>query len=250
MPYQIKLPVFEGPFDLLFHLIEKNEVDIYDIPIAKITEQYLEYITAMEMMDLEVASEFLVMAATLLSIKARMLLPKPPVITEDEDFEEEGDPRDALVEKLLEYKKFKILAEYLHEKEDTMSCVYTRENEEEMFIHLFSEENPLEGISMDSLLAALQEVLDKAAENEVTGVISRDEVTIKDKIKEIMTRLFFHTDGMAFKDLFGSKITRVEVVVTFMAILELIKMGKIRAYQSKSFGELMIYSRQPEAAAN
>lgn len=250
MPYQIKLPVFEGPFDLLFHLIEKNEVDIYDIPIAQITEQYLEYISAMQMMDLEVASEFLVMAATLLSIKARMLLPKPPVMVDDEDFEDEADPREALVEKLLEYKKFKILAEYLKEKEDSMSTVYTRPNEEEMFVHLFSEENPLEGISMNTLLEALKEVLDRTAENEVTGVIARDEVTVKDKIKEIMRRLFFHADGIAFKDLFGSRVTRIEVVVTFMAILELIKMGKIRAYQSKAFGELMIYSREIEAAVN
>ncbi|HWI55555.1 MAG TPA: segregation/condensation protein A, partial [Desulfobacteria bacterium] len=112
MAYQIKLQVFEGPFDLLFHLIEKNEVDIYDIPIAKITEQYVEYIKNMQMLDLEVASEFLVMASTLLSIKARMLLPKPP--KEDPELDEEdADPRDLLVEKLLEYKKFKVMAEFL-----------------------------------------------------------------------------------------------------------------------------------------
>ncbi|PKM81333.1 MAG: segregation/condensation protein A [Firmicutes bacterium HGW-Firmicutes-14] len=247
MGYQIKTEVFEGPFDLLFHLIEKNEVDIYDIPIAEITQQYLEYITAMQMLDLEVTSEFLVMAASLLAIKARMLLPKPPPAG-DEETEEEVDPRDELVEKLLEYKKFKAMAEYLQEKETFMNKVYTRPNEEEMFFHLFSEENPLEGISLPTLLNALQEVLDRAAEREITGEIPRDEVTIRDKMKEIMRRLFFHSRGIAFKDLFTPKVTRVEVIVTFLALLELIRIGRINAYQSKAFGEIMIYSSEKEIA--
>lgn len=247
MSYQIKIPVFEGPFDLLFHLIDKNEVDIYDIPISEITEQYLEYITSMQKLDLDIASEFLVMAATLLSIKARMLLPKPPVT--DEDFpEEEVDPRDILVEKLLEYKKFKVLAEYLQEKESYMTNVYVRPNEDDMFLHLFSEENPLEGISMHNLLDALREVLDRAVEKTITGEIPRDEVTVKDKMKEIMRRLFFNNQGMTFKDLFTNSATRVEIIVTFMAILELIKLGKIRAYQPRPFAELMIYGREDAAS--
>ncbi|MFZ5640882.1 MAG: segregation and condensation protein A [Bacillota bacterium] len=248
MAYQIKLPVFEGPFDLLFHLIEKNEVDIYDIPIAKITEQYLEYLATMHMLDLEVASEFLVMAATLLSIKARMLLPKPPVEMPDEDGEFAADPRDELVERLLDYKKFKQLADFLKEKEASQEKVYTRPNEEEMFIHLFSEENPLEGISLDNLLTALKDVLERAAEVELTGEITRDEVTIRDKMKEIMHRLFFQPKGIAFRDLFRMRATRVEIVVTFLGLLELIKLGKIRVYQSKNFGEIMIYSRLDKAA--
>lgn len=248
MSYQIKLPVFEGPFDLLFHLIEKNEVDIYDIPIAKITQQYLEYITAMQKLDLELASEFLVMAATLLSIKARMLLPKPPKEEAAEDEEFGMDPRDELVERLLEYKQFKQMAEYLKEREECQEKVYTRPNEEDMFVHLFSEENPVEGISLDSLLGALQEVLDRAAEVELSGEIARDEVSMRDKMKEIMHRLFLKPKGIAFRDLFRMKATRVEVVVTFIALLELIKLGKIRVYQSKNFGEIMIYSRLEEAA--
>lgn len=247
MSYQIKLTVFEGPFDLLFHLIDKNEVDIYDIPISEITEQYLEYITQMQILDLDIASEFLVMAATLLSIKARMLLPKPPV-TEEDFPEEEIDPRDILIEKLLEYKKFKVLAEYLQEKETYMNNVYMRPNEDDMFLHLFSEENPLEGISMNNLLDALREVLDRAVENTLTGEIPRDEVTVKDKMKEIMRRLFFNNQGMTFKDLFTNSATRVEIIVTFMAILELIKLGKIRAYQPRPFAELMIYGREDAAS--
>lgn len=247
MAYQIKLEVFEGPFDLLFHLIEKNEVDIYDIPIAKITAQYLEYIAIMQMMDLELASEFLVLAATLLAIKAKMLLPKPPVTDEDSG-EVEDDPREELVEKLLEYKKFKIMAEFLQEKETFMNKVYTRPNEDEMFVHLFSEENPLEGISIASLLEALGEVLERAAEQEFVGEITREEVNIRDKMKEIMRRLFFQSRGLTFRDLFRPKVSRVEVIVTFLALLELIKLGKVRAYQSGAFAEIMIYSREKEVA--
>lgn len=247
MAYQIKLQVFEGPFDLLFHLIEKNEVDIYDIPIAKITEQYVEYIKSMQMLDLEVASEFLVMASTLLSIKARMLLPKPPKIEAESD-EDEEDPRDLLVEKLLEYKKFKVMAEYLQQKESYMTNVFTRPNEDDMFLHLFNEDNPLEGISMHNLLDALREVLDRAVEQNLSGEIQRDEVTVKDKMKEIMRRLFFNKNGIVFRDLFGISANRFEVIVTFLAILELIKLGRIKAYQPRAFAELMIYGREEETA--
>ncbi len=245
MAYQIKLEVFEGPFDLLFHLIEKNEVDIYDIPIAKITEQYLEYISVMQMLDLEIASEFLVMAATLLAIKAAMLLPKPPPAY-PENIEEDYDPRDELVEKLLEYKKYKVMADYLREKETFMQKVYTRPNAMEMFLHLFSEENPLEGISLSSLLDSLKEVLDRVAEQELVGEIPRDEVTVKDKMREIMRRLFFRKQGLAFRDLFKPKAARVEVIITFLALLELIRVGKLKAYQSGPFGDIMIYGREKE----
>lgn len=248
MSYQIKLPVFEGPFDLLFHLIEKNEVDIYDIPIARITEQYVEYLANMQMLDLELASEFLVMAATLLSIKARMLLPKPPVETVEEDEELGLDPRDELVERLLEYKKFKQLAEFLKDRETSQEKIYTRPNEEDMFVHLFSEENPLQGINMENLLGALQEVLERAAEAELSGEITRDEVSMRDKMKEIMHRLIIKPKGIAFCDMFRLMATRVEIVVTFLALLELIKLGKIRVHQSNSFGEIMIYSRLEKTA--
>jgi len=248
LAYHIKLEVFEGPFDLLFHLIEKNEVDIYDIPIARITEQYIDYITAMQILDLEIASEFLVMAATLLSIKAKMLLPKP--VPEDPEADrEEFDPRDELVERLLEYKKFKALADFLQEKESNMNRVYTRPNEEDMFMHLFSEENPLEGIDLQGLIGALREVLDRAAEHELTGEIPRDEVTVRDKMKEIIRRLFFQGRGISFKDLFRPRVTKVEVIITFLALLELIKLGRVRVCQSRAFGEIMIYSREAEEAA-
>lgn len=247
MSYKIKLEIFEGPFDLLFHLLDKNEVDIYDIPIAKITAQYLEYLDAMQAMDLEIASEFLVMAANLLAIKAKMLLPKPP--KEQLEDEEDGvDPRDELVERLLEYKRFKQVAEYLKDQAVAREKVFTRPNGEEQFVHLFSEENPLEGISLGNLLDALREVLDRIDEVETVGEIHRDEITIRDKMKEIRRRLIFQPNGISFKDLFANKATRVEVVVTFLALLELIKIKQIQIHQSNLFGEIKIYSRVEEIA--
>lgn len=247
MAYQIKLEVFEGPFDLLFHLIDKNEVDIYDIPIAKITDQYLEYISQMQILDLDVASEFLVMAANLLAIKARMLLPKPP----KEDIEEElgTDPRDELVERLLEYRKFKQVAELLKEREKIQGRVFTRFNDEEMFSSLFSKENPLEGISMTDLITALQEVLNRVEEEAVPREIPREEYSIRDKMREIVRRLVFHPNGVAFSQLFIKKnINRVEVVVTFLALLELIKLKKVAIHQSRVFAEITVFTRREELA--
>lgn len=246
MSYNISLPAFEGPFDLLFHLIDKNEVDIYDIPIAHITSQYVEYLEVMQNLDLEVTSEFLVMAANLLAIKAKMLLPKPP--KEKEDQEPEVDPRDELVERLLEYKKFKIVADQLKEREKTWEKVYTRPNEEEMYLHFFSEENPLEGITMDKLLDALRDVLERLDEREFVGEVPREEFSIRDKMKEISRRLVFSPNGIVFRELFLGRASKVEVVVTFLALLELIKLRKISIYQSKMFGDIMIYEHTEEIA--
>lgn len=247
MAYQIKLEVFEGPFDLLFHLIDKNEVDIYDIPIAKITDQYMEYLSQMQMLDLDVASEFLVMAANLLAIKARMLLPKPPRETIEEELG--TDPRDELVERLLEYRKFKQVAELLKEREKIQGKTFTRFNDEEMFNSLFSEENPLEGISMNDLLTALQEVLNRVEEEIVPQEIPREEYSIRDKMREIVRRLVFHPNGVPFSQLFlKKKINRVEVVVTFLALLELIKLKKVTIHQSRVFEEITVFSRRGELA--
>ncbi|MDA8235522.1 MAG: segregation/condensation protein A [Clostridia bacterium] len=249
MSYKIVLPIFEGPFDLLFHLIDKNEVDIYDIPIAKITEQYLEYIQSMQQLDLDVASEFLVMAANLLSIKAKMLLPKPPKEENPEEDELGLDPRDELVERLLEYRKFKMVAEHLKDKEQVQGRIYTRPNDEEMYMHLFNEENPLEGVSIFDLLDALKDVLNRVDEEVPTArEIPREEVSIRDKMREVLRRMVFHTNGLAFRELFVKSVTRVEVVVTFLAVLELIKLRKIQIHQSRLFGEIMIYNRREEMA--
>jgi len=249
LSYKIVLPIFEGPFDLLFHLIDKNEVDIYDIPIAKITQQYLEYIHTMQQLDLDMASEFLVMAANLLSIKAKMLLPKPPKEENPEDEDLGIDPRDELVQRLLEYRKFKMVADHLKEKEQVQGHIYTRPNEEEMYMHLFEEENPLDGVSIFDLLDALKDVLDRVDEQVPTAKeIPREEVSIRDKMREVLRRMVFHPNGLAFRELFLRSTSRVEVVVTFLAVLELIKLRKVNIHQSRLFGDIMIYNRREEMA--
>ena len=249
MSYKIVLPIFEGPFDLLFHLIDKNEVDIYDIPIARITEQYLEYIQTMQQLDLDVASEFLVMAANLLSIKAKMLLPKLSKEENPNDDELGLDPRDELVERLMEYRKFKMVAEHLKDREQVQGHIYTRPNDEEMYMHLFNEENPLEGVSIFDLLESLRDVLNRVDEEVPTArEIPREEVSIREKIREVLRRMVFHPNGLAFRELFIKSTTRVEVVVTFLAVLELIKLRKVNIHQSRLFGEIMIYNRREEMA--
>lgn len=249
MAYQIKLEVFEGPFDLLFHLIDKNEVDIYNIPIAEITEQYLDYIEQMQKLDLDIASEFLVMAATLLAIKARMLLPKP--VPEVNDDELGPDPRDELVERLLEYRKFKQVADFLKDKEKYQGKIYTRTNEEDMFSDLFTEEDPQGGIKMTDLITALQEVLNRVEENVVPPDLPREEYSIRDKMREIARRLVFYPNGVPFSQLFMKKqVNRVEVVVTFLALLELIKLKKVQIHQSRIFAEITVFSRREEVASS
>jgi len=241
MKYQVKLHVFEGPLDLLLHLIEKNEVDIYDIPIAEITRQYLAYLETMERMDLEIASEFLVMAATLLSIKAKMLVPKPPKIDDEDAQEIEFDPRDELVERLLEYKKYKVLAEYLQQLEEIQEKVFYRPNEEEQYLNAFSESNPLEGLTLDDLIKALQDVVNKIEPEDLTKEILREEITIKDKIDEITSILSTHPRGVSFRELFSKPVGRVEMIVQFLALLELVRLQVALVRQSSPFGEIIIY---------
>lgn len=247
MAYVVRLEIFEGPLDLLMHLIEKNQVDIYDIPIAQITAQYLEYLETLEKLDLEVASEFLVMAARLLAIKAAMLLPRPNRPEEEarEEMEEE-DPRQELVQRLLEYKKFKEAAHYLQRLQREEERYWARSNNREMYEPFFQEENLLAGVTLFSLVDALRQVLQRivdegGAEEGITLV--RDEVTVRDKMREIMARLFLKPEGLPFTDLFAGQTKRSEVVVTFLALLELIKMGRVRAYQEGIFAPIILYAR-------
>lgn len=239
MKYQIKLEVFQGPLDLLFHLIEKNEVDIYNIPIAEITHQYLAYLGAMQSLDLEIASEFIVMAATLLSIKAKMLLPKPPKPVEDEEIEE--DPREELVERLLEYKKYKNMAEFLHQKEEQQGKVFFRPNEEEFYLSMFGDKNPLEGIKLDDLKKALAHVLSKRFHAEPIIEIPREEITINKKIEEIKKLLKNYPQGISFFDLFSLPVSKVEVVVQFLALLELMRVQCVKVSQPAINGDIMVF---------
>jgi segregation and condensation protein A len=242
MSYHVKLEVFEGPFDLLFHLIEKNEVDIYDIPIAEITRQYLDYIEAMQSLDLELASEFLLLAATLLAIKARMLLPKPASSAE-ENPEDGLDPRDELVEKLLEYKKYKNSAVLLEELELKQGKVFSRLNDPESFLNLWGANNPLEGLTLLDLVQAMHEVLADLVKTEQIQEIHREEITIKSKMEEMLAILTDNPLGISFQKLFSRARERIEVVINFLALLELIRMQRIRVRQSAVCAEIMIFPK-------
>ena len=244
MAYNIKVQAFEGPFDLLFHLIEKNEIDLYDIPINQVTEQYIQYIRSMEELDLEVTSEFLVMAATLLEIKSKMLLPVE--VVEDQQLEfEDIDPRSELVRKLLEYKKYKLAAEAFKDREDFSSRLYFKPREE--FIPETDEfDKLLDNLEMKDLLLALQKALKgKHQGNTINTTIrqlQRDSFTIEDKINALLEMLDV-TPNISFSRLFQNISTRNEIITTFLALLELIKLKHITVKQDECFTDISIEKR-------
>ena len=233
--YTIKLPVFEGPLDLLLHLIREHTLDIYDIPIAEVTNQYLHYLSLMESLDLNIAGEFFVIAATLLEIKSRMLLPSP---TAEED---EGaiDPRAELIERLLEYERFKNAAESLQTLEDDRHRVFWRMTDD-----IESYDAPVIPLSLEAmdLLYALQSMLAEVGEGqeEVTSV-ERQKITLRMKMSEVWRKIrSASTKGVGFLDLFTGPRTRFEVVMTFLALLELLRLGKIRVKQRTALGDISI----------
>lgn len=233
-PYIVVLPAFEGPLDLLLHLIRENEIDIYDIPIAKVTEQYLVYLSLMESLDLDVAGEWLVMAATLLEIKSRMLLPEEPA---QQDEEEQIDPRLELVERLIEYERFKAAADVFKGLEDQRSRVFARAEAEIAF-----EQRPslsLEDITAADLLTVLQGILADVSEEEVTS-IQRRKITVRMRMREIWRRISEAAGQMAFEELFDDAADKVEVVITFLALLELLRQRRVRARQTKTYGPIQI----------
>jgi len=231
--YRVELEIFEGPLDLLLYLIRKDEVSIHDIPISRITEQYVEYLELMKMLDLNIAGEFVLMAATLMHIKSRMLLP-PDERPEDEDEGPGEDPRLELVRQLLEYKRFKEVAEDLHTLEVQQATTFSR-NEDDRSL-LPTVERPLAEVSIFDLLAAFNEVFKRAAEAPVAEILG-DEVKVADKIREIR-ELVQHTDVVRFGDLFRPASTRLEIVATFLAMLELIRQKAILAFQRQVFGPI------------
>jgi segregation and condensation protein A len=244
MAVHYKLESFEGPLDLLLHLIDKAEVDIYNIPISDITNQYMEYISAMEVLDLDPTSEFLVMAATLLSIKSKMLLPKPPVVDMEVDGYEDGeDPRAELVQKLIEYRKYKGIAEHLRDKELARSLIYTREPEDLTPFIPEVAENPLKGLYMADLMFAFQKVLRRSSRRHTVTKIRRDEISVKDRILEMLTLLQNRDGKILFSKLFSADWTKEELVVTFLALLELMKMKRVTCFQHSLFDEIVIQYR-------
>ncbi|MBM7854682.1 segregation and condensation protein A [Desulfohalotomaculum tongense] len=238
MAYTVRLPAFEGPLDLLLHLIEKNQLEIENIPIASITAQYLEYLDTMKELDLEVTSEFLVMASTLLAIKARTLLPKPK--PDNEGQEEEGpDPREELVQRLLEYKRFKEAAVFLKERQQVHGRVYTRPNSIEMYQSLLPCPEPLAGVDMPKLLDALRQVLKRAVKVEPPKVRAA-EIRVQDKMAQVTRKLVLYPKGMPFTSAFSKNASRGEIVVTFLAILELLRLRQVELIQNGHFAEIII----------
>ena len=244
MELAVKLKVFEGPLDLLLHLIEKDKLDIYDIPIAEITDQYMEYMSSMDMEDLDLASEFLVMAATLLDIKSRMLLP-----ADEEEEEEAKDPREELARRLLEYKMFKEISVTLQEREQSAGFVFYRQEDIPEEVSRYRPpvdlDQLLEGISLIRLNEIFQMVIRKQ-EDKIDpvrsrfGRIEKEPVRVEDKITGILA-LCREKKQFSFVSLFPEGgAERFEVVVTFLAVLELIKAGAVQLMQEELFGDILI----------
>lgn len=248
----LKLESFEGPYDLLFHLIEKNKIDIYDIPIAQLTEQYIEYIDTFSMDDMDSLSEFILMTATLIEIKSKLLLPK--TISETED---NVDPRDELVSKLIEYKKYKSIVNVFHEYSILADKIYFKEEEEQLLDRLDIFENKekidtgeiLGNITIQNLYDIFIKVLDRkdlktdkvrSSFNSVT----KDSFTIEEKQEHIKNLLFLYKE-ISFKNIFSKTSLKIEKVVTFLALLELIKINFVTIIQEKIFDEILIKKYNP-----
>lgn len=227
--YSVSLPTFEGPLDLLLHLCQKHELDILDIPIAFITEKYLEYISVMQLIDLDVASEYLVMAATLAHIKSKMLLPAPPPGQEDEaNPEEEIDPREALIRRLLEYQKYKKAAEDLAARGITGRDIFFRGMPVEAAVQTGMP--PLKTIPLFSLVEAFQGVLEKS-KIKLSHDVVHERITLTDRINELVDILRVHK-RLAFEELFTGLTTRFDLVITFLALLEMTKLRMTRLVQA------------------
>ena len=229
--YKIKLEVFEGPMALLMHLLEKNQLDIYDIPIALVTEQYLAYLQALEEFNIDIASEFLLMAATLLQIKSRMLLPKVPKILEQ--VEDEFDPRQELVDRLLEYRKFKEMSTIMEDMMQERERFFTRLPQD------FGLEFPLPmGLKIDDLLSAFAAVWESSIDE--YEVVAREEFSVHDKIADILYLLYKNKGTLEFSQAVIRTGTRSEIIATFLAMLELIKVQRVTISQQRSFGPIYI----------
>lgn len=245
MGIPVRLEVFEGPLDLLLYLIDKNKLDIYDIPIVLITEQYMEYIKNMQSRDMDVMSEFLVMAATLVRIKSKMLLPK------DEDKEEEEDPRQELVERLLEYKMYKYMSYELKDRQLDAQRVLFKQPTIPEEIKNYEEEVNVEELMEDITLAKLQQIFQSVIKKQVEkidpirsefGRIEKEEVTLADRMIYIQQFASAKEKNreFSFRDLLESQSTKIETIVTFLGVLELMKIGVIQIKQEILFDDISI----------
>lgn len=237
--YKVHLESFEGPLDLLLHLIEKNRIDIYDIPIALLTEQYMDYLAKFKEFNIEVASEFLVMAATLLQIKSKILLPDTKTEEVTEDDTDDIDPRKELVERLLEYRRYKEVSSILGEMADEAGKHFFRDA-----TNLPTKHIPPKGLDVKLLWQAFQNVLESQIEHEpIIANVSREQYTIEDKIIELLALLKQHGGNICFNTIFQygqQKVSKSELITTFLAMLELIKMKRINVYQTNIFSPIYL----------
>lgn len=238
MSYRVRLDMFEGPLDLLLYLIQVNEIDVYDIPIAKITQEYLGCLADMEQLDLEVAGEFLVLAATLIHIKSKMLIPAQEPVDEGLPAD---DPRQELVERLLEYRRFKEAAMTFEELEATQALRYTRSGDPSVPI----AEGPLE-VNLSELLRAFRAVMQRAPETMIVE-ITPETINVGERMVVLLDQLA-EQNPMPFLAIFEKMTTRLVLVATFLGLLELLRRGLVRVRQSEAGGEITIY-RIVETAA-
>jgi segregation and condensation protein A len=244
LPYQVRIENFEGPLDLLLHLIKKSEINIYDIPIHLIAQQYLTYIEAMGDLNLTVAGEFLVMAATLLQIKSKMLLPVDEVVADEEDG---PDPREELVRRLLEYKKFKEAARQLDEQERLWREIYSRA--QSPAVELESDETMLDNVSLFDLVDALQGILDRNPGKKLMEILP-DNLTVRERMNAILEMLEGQ-ESVNFVELFEPACHRLVIIVTFLALLELMRLRTARVFQPDHFGPILVsraFSLVPDPA--
>lgn len=250
MEYKIMIDEFQGPMDLLLHLIDRAEIDIYDIPINKISEQFIEYIKSMDELNLDITSEFLIMAATLLEIKSKMLLPKEEKPEDDESDLDEEDPRDELVKRIVEYKKYKEAAKELKEYEELYSKMYLKPKEELIFD--IEEDAELSGLKVEDLFKCFNKMMErnsmKASILEIDE-IQREEYTLERCIETIKHNLK-EEKNIRFSELFDSEcISKPEIIAYFLSILELIASKYIGVRQENDFSDLFIFlldEKEPE----
>lgn len=236
MDYNVKLENFEGPLDLLLYLVRRNEIDIQQIPVITVTSQYMEYLELMKVLNLDIAGEFLVMAATLLYLKSRALL---PVCDNDDDSEEAKSTLEDLKRQLLEYQQYKDAAQSLREQNILEKDVFTRA----CIIEPTDDDAPtFREASIFELLDALKKVIERTGAKADIMSVTMEHLSVKDRINQILERLEGVRDGIEFEALFDGAPERLEIITTFLAILELIKMQALKVYQNANFGKLFVYA--------
>lgn len=237
--FVIQLPNFEGPLDLLLYLVQKHELDVLDLPISFVTEKYIQYLSLMQRLELEVAAEYLVMAATLAHIKSKMLLPEPPKDQEAED-EEQGDPRAELIARLLEYQKYKLAAADLGSRGVAGRDVFLRG----VGMEEASGPPPLANVSLFKLVEAFH-LIAKRMQSELSMEISAERITIGERIEQILDALRGH-ERLSFQELFEGLASDYDLVVTFLAILEMAKGKQLRVYQAGPDAPIYVSARTEE----